>query len=85
MRSDLQNIEICTIFRIFSITKQNILFRWGEECHDFQVSSQVVQCEFCFTCDDGYGGLAGGRHWANLGGNGGAGLGGKVEHFLKVE
>ena len=37
------------------------------------------------TCEEGYGGLAGGRHWANLGGNGGAGLGGKVEHFLKVE
>jgi hypothetical protein len=34
------------------------------------------QADCCFTCEDGYGGRAGGRHCAILGGNGGAGLGG---------
>ena len=40
------------------------------------------------TCEDGYGGRAGGRDWLILGGSGGAGLGaglgGSVEFFLKV-
>ena len=42
--------------------------------------------EFCLAWVEGYGGRAGGLCWVNLGGNGGAGFGGKsVEFRLKVD
>ena len=47
--------------------------------------SEAAHIDLCFTWVDGYGGRAGGLHWFDLGGNGGAGFGGRVEFLPRVE
>ena len=39
----------------------------------------ILQNDFCLTCEDGYGGLAGGLVEEILGGKGGAGFGGRCD------
>ena len=48
--------------------------------------SEATHIDLCLTWVDGYGGRAGGLHWFDLGGNGGAVFGGiRVEFLPRVE